>query len=415
MNGPIEPGGSSGRARAVLGRRNFLAAAGLAAAGTAWAGQGVATAAGRPAADAAGRTAAGTAGRTAAGAFAVPVDTVPHTRTWMAWPDDPAIWTGRRGGRRGGTTPSVAQIQADIALVANTIAKYEPVHLCANPAAAAAARRACPGGNVTVITTVPVNDCWMRDSGPVFRTDGLGGLDAIGLNFNGWGGNQTYTNDGKVAARVAALVGVPFTAAGLVAEGGAIETDGAGTLMATRSSVLVSNRNPGMSQTQAENAMKAAYGASKVIWFTGVAGQDITGDHVDATSRFLAPGQGLVQQPNATDDPSDVWTKDELSQYSVLSSATDARGVRIQAVKLGGPDYYTIRQSDPAFVGSYANYYLCNGAVIAAQFGDARADAAAKAKLQSLFPGRVVEQLNIDHIGLGGGGIHCVTQPQPVP
>ncbi|MFD0574697.1 agmatine deiminase family protein [Kitasatospora gansuensis] len=152
----------------------------------------------------------------AAGTFTVPVDTVQHTRTWMAWPDDPTIWTGRRGGRRGGQTPSLSQIQANIALVANTIAKYEPVYLCANPAAAAAARRACPGANVTVITTVPVNDCWMRDSGPVFRTDGLGGLDAIGLNFNGWGGNQTYTNDGKVAERVAALLGVPFTAAGLV-------------------------------------------------------------------------------------------------------------------------------------------------------------------------------------------------------
>ncbi|MFE2727480.1 agmatine/peptidylarginine deiminase [Kitasatospora sp. NPDC059327] len=408
MNGHSEPPVSSGRGPAALGRRKFLAAAGLVTAGTALASTGRAAAAAPAGRAPAGRVAA-------AGTFAVPIDTVTHTRTWMAWPDDATIWTGRRGGRRGGTTPSLAQIQANIALVVNTIAKYEPVYLCANPAAAAAARRACPGGNVTVLTTIPVNDCWMRDSGPVFRTDGLGGLDAVGLNFNGWGGNQTYTNDGKVAARVAAYVGVPFTAAALVGEGGAIETDGAGTLMATRSSILVSNRNPGMTQTQAENAMKAAYGASKVIWFTGVAGQDITGDHVDATSRFLAPGKGLVQQPNATDDPSDVWTKDEINQYNVLSSATDARGVRVQATKLGGPDYYTIRQSDPAFVGSYANYYVCNGAVIAAQFGDSRADAAAKAKLQSLFPGRVVEQLNIDYIGLGGGGIHCVTQPQPVP
>ncbi|GAA2829818.1 agmatine deiminase family protein [Kitasatospora sp. CM 4170] len=407
MNGHDAPHVSSGRVPGAIGRRGLLAATGLAVAGTALGANG-ARAALRAAAPA-------TPAASAAGTFAVPVDTVAHTRTWMAWPDDPAIWTGRRGGRRGGTTPSLAQIQANIALVANTIAKYEPVYLCANPAAAAGARRACPSANITVITTVPVNDCWMRDSGPVFRTDGLGGLDAIGLNFNGWGGNQTYTNDGKVAARVAALVGVPFTAAGLVAEGGAIETDGAGTLMATRSSILVSNRNPAMTQARAEAAMTAAYGASKVIWFTGVAGQDITGDHVDATSRFLAPGRGLVQQPNATDDPSDVWTKDELNQYSVLSAATDARGVRIQATKLGGPDYYVIRQSDPYFVGSYANYYVCNGAVIASQFGDSRADAAAKAKLQSLFPGRVVEQLNVDYIGLGGGGIHCVTQQQPKP
>ncbi|MFJ9516875.1 agmatine/peptidylarginine deiminase [Kitasatospora sp. NPDC101801] len=405
MNEHSEPQAPSARAQAPLGRRKFLAAAGLTAAGAAIAGA-------VPAAAKVVAPPAAADAVSAAGTFTVPVDTVRHTRTWMAWPDDPTIWTGRGSGRRGG--PSLSQIQANIALVANTVATYEPVYLCANPAAAAAARRACPGANITVITSIPVNDCWMRDSGPVFRTDGQGGLDAIGLNFNGWGGNQTYTNDGKVAARVAALLGIPFTAAGLVGEGGAVETDGAGTLMATRSSILVSNRNPGKSQAQVETALKSAYGASKVIWFTGVAGQDITGDHVDATSRFLAPGKVLVQQPNATDDPSDPWTKDEINQYNVLAAATDARGVRIQATKLGGPDYYTIRQSNPEFVGSYANYYVCNGAVIASQFGDSRADAAAKAKLQSLFPGRVVVQLNVDYIGLGGGGIHCVTQQQPV-
>ncbi|GAA3005987.1 agmatine deiminase family protein [Kitasatospora albolonga] len=397
-----------------LGRRGFLAAAGLAAAGATWAVAGGGTAG---ASVTRGSASPGLAGSTglAAGTFSVPVDTVRHTRTWMAWPDDATIWTGRSGGRRGGKVPSLSQIQGNIALVANTIARYEPVYMLANPASAARARQLCTAANITIITSIPVNDCWMRDTGPVFRTNGLGGLDTIGLNFNGWGGNQVYTNDGKVASRVAALLGLPFTAASIIGEGGAVETDGAGTVMATKSSLLVSNRNPGMSQATAETALKTAYGASKVIWFAGVAGQDITGDHVDATSRFLEPGKALVQYPNATDDPSDVWTKDEINQYNVLAAATDARGVRIQATKLGGPDYYSIRQSDPAFVGSYANYYVCNDAVIAAQFGDSRADAAAKSKLQSLFPGRTVVQLNIDYLGLGGGGIHCVTQQQPVP
>ncbi|MEU8941569.1 agmatine deiminase family protein [Streptomyces goshikiensis] len=58
---------------------------------------------------------------------------------------------------------------------------------------------------------------------------------------------------------------------------------------------------------------------------------------------------------------------------------------------------------------------MCNGAVIAPQFGDGRADAAARATLQRAFPGRTVEQLDIDALGSGGGGIHCVTQQQPVP
>ena len=332
----------------------------------------------------------------------VPLDSVPHKRTWMAWPDSTAIW-----GRR-----LLPGIQANIALIAKTIAKYEPVIMCANSASVSKAQSMC-GSSVTVIGTIPVDDCWMRDSGPVFRVNGAGGLDCVGLNFNGWGNKQTHAKDALVSSRVAAYVGVPFTAAGLVCEGGAIETDGDGTLMATQSSIINSNRNPGMTQTQIEAAMNAAFGTSKVIWFPGIAGQDITDDHVDATSRFTADATGLVQWPQTAD--TDIFSNDERQQYQILSTSTDAQGKAIQVTKLLGPDYNEIRSTNPNFVGSYANYYLCNGAVISAQFGDADYDAGAKATLTSVFPGRVIEQLNIDNLGGGGGGIHCVTQPQPLP
>ena len=335
------------------------------------------------------------------GAFSVPLDSVPHARTWMAWPDSRSIWGGRLSG-----------VQSNIALVARSIAKYEPVIVCANSVSVANAQSMC-GSSVTVIGTIPVNDCWMRDTGPIFRVNGAGGLDAVGLNFNGWGNDQVHNHDALVARRVAAYVGVPFTAAGLVSEGGAIETDGSGTLMATESSIINPNRNPGMTQAQIEAAMYAAYGASKVIWFPGIVGRDITDDHVDATSRFTAPGAGLVQWPQTA--ATDIWSKDERQQYQILSTSTDAQGVAMNVSKLLGPDYNEIRQTNPDFVGSYANYYVCNGAVISAQFGDADYDAAAKATLAKIFPGRVIEQLNIDDLGLGGGGIHCVTQPQPKP
>ncbi|MGX4735780.1 agmatine deiminase family protein [Kitasatospora griseola] len=379
-----------------LGRRRFLTAAGLAAAGTAL------TAATGGQARASQRSAAGAAaaGSGSAAGFRVPVDTVPHTRTWMAWPDSSTIWRSRLGG-----------VQSNIALIARTIAKYEPVTVCANPGSVAKARSLC-GPTVTVIGDIPVDDCWMRDTGPVFRTDGAGGLDTVGLNFNGWGNHQNpHGNDALVAGRLAALLGLPFTAAGLVAEGGAIETDGAGTLMATRSSILNANRNPGMAQAAVEKAMCAAYGATKVIWVPGIAGQDITDDHVDATSRFLGAAAAVVQQPPAAD--TDVWSEDQRRQYAILTSATSAQGTPFAVGRIQGPDYNLIRSTDPDFVGSYANYYLCNNAVISAQFGDSRADSAARATLARLFPGRTVEQLNIDSLGAGGGGIHCVTQQQP--
>jgi agmatine deiminase len=375
-----------------LGRRRFLAATGLTAAGLA-----VTAASGSPA-FATGRPRVRPA---LAGAMAVPIDSAPHTRTWMAWPDSTAIY-----GRK------LAGVQANIALIANTVAQFEPVFLLANSASVTAARRACGNPNVTVIGSIPVDDCWMRDTGPVFRTDGAGGLDTIGLNFNGWGNHQTHANDALVAQRVAAYLGLGFTAAGLVSEGGAIETDGAGTLMATMSSIINPDRNPTMTQSQIEQAMCAAYGAGQVIWFPGISGQDITDDHVDATSRFLAPGATLVQTPNPADPP-DIWSNDEQQQYDTLSAATDALGSPISVTALQSPDYYLIRQTSVNFVDSYANYYVCNGAVISAQFGDRAADANAQQVLQSLFPGRTVIQLNIDNLGNQGGGIHCVTQQQP--
>ncbi|KOU19616.1 peptide ABC transporter permease [Streptomyces sp. WM6372] len=392
MNDHAAPQGPAGRTpRRTLDRRGFLTAAGLAAAGAALAAAGgEAFAATRPS----GRAAA-------ADGFTVPLDTVRHTRTWMAWPDSSAIW-----GRK------LAGVQANIALIAKTVAPYEPVVMCANPASVSKAKSAC-GPGVTVIGTIPVDDCWMRDSGPVFRTNGAGGLDTVGLNFNGWGNQQTHAKDSLVASRIAAYVGVPFTTAAFVGEGGAVETDGAGTLMATRSSIINPDRNPGLTQSQIEAAMCGAFGASKVIWFKGVLGRDITDDHVDATSRFLAPGQGLVQMPPARD--TDPWSNDARQQYQILSTSTGAQGNPISVTKLQGPDYDLIRSTDPNFVGAYANYYVCNGAVIAPQFGDTRADAAAKSTLQRLFPGRTVEQLNIDSLGAGGGGIHCVTQQQPAP
>lgn len=372
-----------------LDRRGFLAAAGLTAAGAALASVGgQAFAAGRPAA-------------AAAGTFSVPCENVRHTRTWMAWPDRTAIWGNKLSG-----------VQANIALIAKTVAKYEPVVMLANPASVSKARSAC-GTSVTVISTIPVDDCWIRDTGPVFRTNGAGGLDSFGTNFNGWGNKQGHARDALVARRVAAYAGVAFSTTSFVGEGGSVETDGAGTLMATRSSLINSNRNPSMSQAQLEAGMCAAYGASKVIWFKGISGQDITDDHVDATSRFLEEGRALVQMPLASDN--DIWAKDAREQYQVLSTSTDAQGSPIAVTRLQGPDYNKIRSTNPDFVASYANYYVCNGAVISSQFGDTRADAAAKATLQQLFPGRVVVQLNTDSLGGGGGGIHCVTQQQPAP
>jgi len=335
-----------------------------------------------------------------AATFRVPLEDVPHKRTWMAWPSSWDIWGNWLGG-----------VQNDVALVARTIARYEPVIMCAtSDAAASAARRKC-GATVKVISSIPVNDCWMRDSGPVFRRTRNGARDAIGLNFNGWGGKQTVTKDKDVAERVAARARVPFREVNFVGEGGAIESDGHGTVMATESSLVNANRNPGMTKAHIEAAVLAAYGASKMIWVPGIRGKDITDDHIDATSRFVRPGVVMVQVPPAW--RKDIWADDARQQLGILSNATDAKGRRLEVIEMAGPD--TVRPNSPDFVDSYVNFALTNGAVITAQFGDEAKDAACRETLTVAFSGRKVEQLNLDRLHLGGGGVHCITQQEPSP
>ncbi|MDI2125629.1 agmatine deiminase family protein [Yinghuangia seranimata] len=343
-------------------------------------------------ADAAGSQAA------AAGTLRVPSDDVAHVRTWMAWPTKSSIWGRQLNG-----------VQNDVALIAKSIARFEPVVMCAPDATSASDARARCGSSVTVISTIPVDDLWMRDTGPVFRTDGAGGRDTVGLGFNGWGNKQTHAKDALVASRIAAYDSLAFTRAGFTGEGGAIETDGDGTVMATESSLVNSNRNPGKTKAQVEAAVLAAYGASKMLWVPGIKGQDITDDHIDATSRFIAPGVVMVQVPPAS--RTDIWAQDARKQLQILSNATDAKGRRLQVIRIDGPD--TVRSNSEDFVDSYVNFHVCNGGVVMAQFGDTAKDAAAKQVVAAAYPGRQVVQIDIDRIALGGGGVHCSTMQEP--
>lgn len=332
------------------------------------------------------------------GRWRVPGEHVPHRRTWMAWPSSWAIW--------GAWLPGV---QSDIALVARTIARYEPVVMCATDAAAARKAERWCGASVKVIDTIPVDDCWMRDSGPVFRTRRGGALGALGLGFNGWGDRQLHARDELVARRVARRAGARFERADVVGEGGGVENDGAGTLMATESCWVNDNRNPGLTKAQIERELLAEYGAEKMIWLPGLRGRDITDDHVDATSRFVRPGVVMVQVPPRSRD--DVWAEDAREQRRILSRATDAHGRRLEVIEVAGPR--EIRSSYRGFLDSYVNFALANGAVITAQFGDHDRDRACRQTLREAFPDREVVQLNVDRLHRGGGGIHCVTQQEP--
>jgi agmatine deiminase len=212
-----------------------------------------------------------------------------------------------------------------------------------------------------------------------------------------------------VAARVAERLGIPVFDVGLVGEAGGVETDGHGTLIAHESSWVNRNRNKG-SKAEVEAMLLDAMGAKKMIWAPGIKGADITDYHIDALARFVKPGQVLIQMGEEV-DPEDPWSVSAFETHAILSAATDATGRSLEIVVL--PEAYDTRVDSPDFVASYVNYYVCNGAVIAAEFGDEAADAKAAEILADLYPGREIVMLNTDALGEVGGGIHCATHEQP--
>ena len=331
------------------------------------------------------------------GNFHMPLESDRHTRTFMQWPVTTSVY-----GRR-----ALGEVQMAIAEIANAIAEFEPVALLAADSSRTGHKSAL--SEQVEIWDIPTDDLWCRDSGPTFVVDGEGNLAVAHLHFNGWGNKQRFGNDGLIAQRVASRLGLPLLETGLTGEQGGIEHDGSGLLLAHASCWDNPNRNR---QTRDEIGRRlcTALGGRKMIWAPGVIGEDITDYHIDALARFVGPGRVLIQIDDEI-DPSDPWSRAAHQTLRVLEQARDLQGRPLQIIKLPEPE--TTRSNAPDFVSSYINYYVCNDAVIAAQFGDTHADGLVREMLGDLYPGRHIVMLDVDPIGESGGGIHCATQQQP--
>jgi agmatine deiminase len=196
----------------------------------------------------------------------------------------------------------------------------------------------------------------------------------------------------------------------LVLEGGGIEVDGHGTAIITESCVLNENRNPGVSKAECERELKRVLGLEKIIWLPGIKGKDITDGHTDFYARFASPG---VVVAGYDPDPESFDHAVTERHLDILRTASDVEGRTLEVVVLEAPSHVREKYANDDFAAGYINFYVCNGAAIAPEFGDPRADAAAKNALMRVFPGREIVQLNIDGIAAGGGGIHCTTQQEP--
>lgn len=243
-------------------------------------------------------------------------------------------------------------------------------------------------------------DVWVRDNGPIFVHDANNNLKITNWEFNGWGGKHNYFHDNQIPAHVSNALGISKVDINMVLEGGAIEVDGAGTFMATRSSILNDNRNPGLTQIQAETFFKHYLGVTNFIWLDGIAGQDITDMHIDGIARFVGNHTIVTfSKEFAENYGEDVVIRD----YQVLETAKNANGDLYNKVEL------------PVAIqsfGSYLNYYVGNEVVLVPNYAEAT-DAEANAIIQRLYPERKVVGIIVNELWEDGGALHCVTQQQP--
>ena len=298
--------------------------------------------------------------------------------------------------------------QQAVARVARAISSFEPVVIAARPLDAAQAKLATSGK--VEILEMQIDDSWARDSGPTFVTSADGRRGAVQWEFNAWGNKyHPWTDDAQFAARVARQSDVRLFHAPLVCEGGAIHTDGEGTLITTEQCLLNANRNPHLDRQQVEERLALFTGARRVIWLGEGFSDDETDGHVDNISCFVAPGRVLVGVPSSRSHPDFAPVMEAIRR---LSQTHDAEGRRIEIIEVEQPLKQGHDWRGRSLQSSYVNFYLPNGGVVMPAFDD-RNDEKARELVADCFPGRDILQILATDIVAGGGGIHCITQQEP--
>lgn len=353
--------------------------------------------------------------------FHMPSELEHHRCTYILWPEREDNWR-----------MNAELAQGVFEQVIRTIAKYEPVVVGTNKSQYAhLLEMNMPNVQIVEISN---NDSWVRDTGATFVVNGQGEMRAIDWKFNGYGGlvNGIYfpwDQDDVIASKMAAIEKVDYYhLSDFVLEGGAVHSDGEGTLLVTEETLLDPGRNPDMTKEQIEEKLKEYLGAEKVLWIPkGIYNDEDTNGHVDNICQFVAPGKVVLAWE---DNPEDPQYERSQAALDYLASETDAKGRPIEVVKIHVPNPILITEEEsrgvdvvegtfPRNVGdrlpaSYINYYNCNGAIILPTFND-EYDQAAIDTLQACFPDRVIEPIYAREILLGGGNIHCITQQVPEP
>jgi agmatine deiminase len=341
--------------------------------------------------------------------YRFPAEWSPHAATWIAWPHHEPDWPGK-----------LAPIPWVYAEIVRVLHRHERVEiLCHDEDVREAARGHLAAHGVREnfsLHIVPNDRVWVRDSGPTFVLGETGRTSLVNWRFNAWAKYSNYERDAKVGTAIEQITGLPRvepvrpdTGERVVLEGGAIETDGEGTMLVTEECLLssVQARNPGLSRAGYEQVFREYLGIRQTIWLgEGCVGDDTHG-HIDDVARFTAPGViVLAYEEDPADDENHRRSVDNLERLQLAGGADGA----LRIVKLPFPR--PVEMQDERLPASYANFYAANGVVVVPTFND-RNDRVALNILVELFPDRQVVGIHAVDLVWGLGTLHCLTQQQP--
>ena len=344
--------------------------------------------------------------------YTMPPEHAPHEGTWLTWPHQYEYGLAYRNGLDA-TWVAMTQAMIDgenVHIIAYDETEKNRIIDLLNDASVSM-------GNIDFFIA-PTNDVWIRDNGPIFVRDESNALFLADWGFNGWGGDYNFDLDDPIPIFMADWIGMPILDLNslMTTEGGALELDGSGVLMATRSSIISQSpansvRNPGMTQEEAEAILGPYLGISKFIWLDGgFYPGEVTDMHIDGFVKFLNDSVMVTM----SDNDLDYWGV-VPNDLDVLANASNAEGVPYEKVflPLTQNNVYNTNGQNLFFKGSYVNYYVANEAVLVPNYNDPN-DAVANAIVQSLYPDRVAVGIDVRNLYQWGGMVHCVTQQQPM-
>ena len=343
-----------------------------------------------------------------------PGEDVTHEGTWLTWPhkyaDKQTYYFGEEGIDGDVYVEMLEPIWIEMTKALHT---GETVHIIVyNEEEQARVGNILKENEVDLekidFVIMETDDVWMRDTGPIFTIKDEKELVIANFIFDGYGNAIApayYAKDAQIAASIASLKGFECIDIDMALEGGSVEVDGKGTLIAAKSSVVGSERNTGMKVKEVEEYLKKYYGVTNIIWIEGLKNEDVTDGHIDACVKF-AEGNKLVTLPH--DDF--MWYCSETEKdWKTVTNAKNAEGVPYEIVEIPLTETFYEELED---YGCYLNYYVGNEVVLVPIYGDVN-DQVAMDIIAELYPTRKVVGINCLTLSLFGGMVHCVTQQQP--